>query len=437
MKIIITFLGFTPPDKDLKETPYKHQGKIYKGEVFAVALDKFCDYDKMLVCVTPVAKKSTWSKLKELGKLNDDRIELIEIPTGRNNVEMWEIFETISARINPLESVIFDITHGLRMLPFLVFLFAAYLKSAKQVEISAVYYGALELRDRSKNEPAPVIDLSEFVSMFDWITATTRFTETGDGQALAALLRAASPDNNESRDFPEVRPYKTIGKAAEFIESTSLALSLARPIEVMESAIKLKDCLFQARDGIAKRAKPFSLLSEQVIEQYGQFALDRPEQPDNIRESLSQQLHMITWYLKRDRIIQAMALMREWIVSVLMWKFGVGQGMRDKDAREQVEKALGNAAADQKSEDKRLPQRLNSLYEEDMQALAEVVSIGKLWDKLGQIRNDLAHVGMNLSAKKAGKLKVGANEVFGQLEVCVLPFIEPLSDEEDGETIAP
>jgi CRISPR-associated DxTHG motif protein len=436
MKTIITFLGFTPPIRNLEETQYEYRGEIYEGEVFAVALDQFCDYDKMLVCVTPGAKASTWLKLKELGKLNNNRVELVEIPTGKNNAEMWEIFETITARINPHESVIFDITHGLRMLPFLVFLFAAYLKSAKQVEISAVYYGALELRDRSKNEPAPVIDLSEFVSMFDWITATTRFTETGDGQALAALLYAASPSKDELKYKPDVRPYQTIAKAAKSIESTSLALSLARPIEVMKSASQLEDFLVKAKDGIAQRAKPFSLLSEQVLEQYGQFALALPEELDNVRESLSQQFHMIGWYLKRDRIIQATTLMREWIVSVLMWKFGLGEMMMGKKVRGQVENALGNAAEDQKPEKRRHKERLESLYEENMQALDNVQNIGELWGQLGDIRNDLAHVGMKSSRSPASTLKENANKIFGELEACILPLIEPLSSEDAGDTIA-
>jgi hypothetical protein len=416
MKTIVTFLGKYP-----KETKYQYRGAVYQGQVFAEALRQFCDYDKMLVCVTPEAKESTWPILEGLG---DDRIEAVEIPTGQNNDEMWEIFETITDRIKADDFVIFDITHGLRILPFLVFLFAAYLKSAKQVEISAIYYGAFELAGTTEDGSAPVIDLSEFVSMFDWITATTRFTETGDGQALAALLHAASPDNDESRDFPEVQPYKTIAKAAKSIEDTSLALSLARPIEVMECASKLKDLLVKAEEGIEKRAKPFSLLSEKVVEQYGRFALDRPTQTENVFEGLSQQFHMIEWYLERDQIIQAMALAREWVVSVFVWKFGAANNMRNNSIRGQVENALNNAAADQKSKNNPRGKRLDSLYEKNMQDLVEVEDIGKLWDKLRQIRNNLAHVGMNPHKMPASKLKVHAIEYYKDLEVCILPFLE-------------
>ena len=69
-----------------------------------------------------------------------------------------------------------------------VFLFAAYLKAAKNVTIDAIYYGALELGNSETGIPAPVIDLSEFVSMIDWLTATDQFIKTGNGKSLANLL---------------------------------------------------------------------------------------------------------------------------------------------------------------------------------------------------------------------------------------------------------
>ena len=166
---IITFLGKYP-----RETIYSHSARTYKGQVFAEALHQFCEYDTMLVCVTEEAKATTWPLLEAL---RDERIKPIDIPTGRTTEEMWETFKIITQYVDEDDRVIFDITHGLRSLPFLVFLFAAYLKAAKNVTIAAIYYGAPELSDTPNNVPAPVIDLSEFVSMIDWITATNQFTQ--------------------------------------------------------------------------------------------------------------------------------------------------------------------------------------------------------------------------------------------------------------------
>jgi CRISPR-associated DxTHG motif protein len=144
---IITFLGKYP-----KETIYSYGDNTYKGKVFAEALHQFCQYDSMLVCVTEEAKATSWPVLEALG---DSRIKAVEIPTGKTTEEMWDTFKNVTNYVDEGDRVIFDITHGLRSLPFLVFLFAAYLKSAKNVEIQAIYYGAFELGDTNKKLPAP------------------------------------------------------------------------------------------------------------------------------------------------------------------------------------------------------------------------------------------------------------------------------------------
>ena len=141
--------------------------------------------------MTDDAEEKVWKKLRSEGKarelMEDDRVQALPIKTGNDTGEMWDIFMTIAGEIEAEETVIFDITHGLRSLPFLVFLFAAYLKSAKGVKIRGIYYGALEL---SKDNVTPVINLSEFVEMLDWLGASERFIEMGDGSALAELLKS-------------------------------------------------------------------------------------------------------------------------------------------------------------------------------------------------------------------------------------------------------
>jgi len=333
MKKIITFLGI-----QAKKTTYCFQGQNYDGEVFAEALHKFCNYDSMLVCVTSEAKEKTFPILE---KLEEKRIQAVEIPTGQSTEEMWETFKIINQKVNENDSVIFDITHGLRSLPFLVFLFAAYLKAAKNVTIEAIYYGAWEL-GFSNNGIAPVIDLSEFIGMLDWLTATERFVEIGDGQPLADLLKKGMPSKIELRDSISARELKRdLEAASKAIESISLALRLTRPIETMEEATKLEQALKKAAPSIAKQAQPFSILGEQVVKEYGQFALENPRENSQLANNLWLQLKMIQWYRERQQIVQAVTLTREWIVSVLALKFGEPM-FSNKNGRSEVERALNN-----------------------------------------------------------------------------------------------
>ncbi|WP_414516473.1 TIGR02221 family CRISPR-associated protein [Nostoc sp. PCC 9305] len=404
MKIIITFLGI-----QAKKTTYSFEDKNYDGEVFAEALHKFCNYDSMLVCVTKEAKKTTFPILENL---KNERIQAVEIPTGETTEQMWETFKIITEKVNENDSVIFDITHGLRSLPFLVFLFAAYLKAAKNVTIEAIYYGAWELAF-SNNGIAPVIDLSEFVSMIDWLTATERFIEIGDGQALANLLKTAIPSSVELCNNPASRPLKSqLEKTAKSIETISLALNLTRPIETMQSAIRLEEILKQAEPSFAERAKPFSLLSERVVKEYGQFALEDPTNQVALVENLWLQLQMIEWYIQRDRVVQAVTLAREWLISVLVLKFG--ELMFDKNkGRKYVEGAINNAVENRKA----LPRPITpSPCDEKLTALPQVEELLKVWSQMAELRNDIAHVGMNLNPQPALKLKEKALLLYPQLQ---------------------
>ena len=405
MTTIVTFLG----DRGGLLTTYSYQDKNYTGGVFAEALRQFCEFDRMIVCVTERAKEKTWSVLENL---QDSRIQPLDIPTGQDTAEMWQTFEIISKEIHEGEFVIFDITHGLRSLPFLVFLFAAYLKSAKNVSIKGIYYGALELKN-SENI-APVIDLSEFVSMIDWITATTRFTEIGNGQALVDLLRKEIPLPEELINNHESQKVRSsLESTAKAIETISLALSTTRPIEVMESAARLEKTLKRSADAFGKRARPFQLLSDRVLNEYGQFALSQPKQDDVLPENLKLQLQMIDWYLKRDNILQSMTLAREWLVSILVFQFNISELMYDHSkGRKYIEQSLNNAVEKRKPN----PQvRESSKYDQMFESLEYADDLADLWVSITTLRNDLAHCGMNPSPILAKKLKEKALDIYPHL----------------------
>jgi CRISPR-associated DxTHG motif protein len=402
---IITFLGKYP-----RETIYSHNDSTYKGQVFAEALHQFCEYDTMLVCVTEEAKATTWPLLEALG---DARIKPIDIPTGRTTEEMWETFKIITQYIDEDDRVIFDITHGLRSLPFLVFLFAAYLKAAKNVTIAAIYYGAPELSDSKNNVPAPVIDLSEFVSMIDWITATNQFVKIGDGRELAKLLESAIPSKLELTEIPSARQIRdNLKNSAEAIENISLALSVTRPIEAMQSATKLEEILKEAAPSFADRAKPFSLLSDKVVQQYGQFALQNPTDEAALSQNLRLQLQMVKWYIDRNQLVQAVTLAREWLVSILALRFG--EPMFDySKGRKYIEAALNNAVEKNKP-NPRPP--IDTHCDEKFSALLESGELANVWNKMTELRNDIAHVGMKLEPQKAAKLKNKASSLYPRLQ---------------------
>lgn len=407
---VISFLGPT----NYSETIYHYQGCECRTRFFPVALSHFLKPQQMLVCATPTVREH--QNLKDLQAALDQMKtphRVVDIAEGHSEQDLWEIFAAITGAVDEDEQVVFDVTHSFRSLPMLVFLAVAYLKAARQVKVERVLYGAWEARDLQTNR-SPVFDLTPFVSLFDWTSATTRFVETGDGSALAKLLRAGMPSGSQMKEDLETRALgKNLRLAAEAIDSVSLALRLARPFEVMQSSAQFETALEQSRPGIQARAKPFALLVDSMVQEYRQFALEEPDERERWEEGLRLQLAMIDWYIRRRHIIQAATLAREWIVSLLALEFDAP--LFDlKKGREQVEWALNNAA--ERARPKPRKPKHASVYDDELSKYAHEGDLVRLWSRITDLRNDIAHAGMRSSPKQASLLKQNMESLYADLE---------------------
>jgi len=89
----------------------------------------------------------------------------ISIPDGKDEAEIWGIFETLTQNVNEGDSIVFDITHAFRSIPFLAMIAVSYLRAAKGIELNAIVYGAYDARIDDKS---PVFNLTPFVTLLDW-----------------------------------------------------------------------------------------------------------------------------------------------------------------------------------------------------------------------------------------------------------------------------
>ena len=401
MKKVITFLG-----TKRQATQYSLGNQIYTGDVFAQALRQFLEFDQMLVFVTARARSEVYPVLEALG---DDRIIPVDIPIGENADEMWEIFEKLTSQIDDGDEVSFDITHGLRSIPFLVFLAAAFLKSAKQVTIEGIYYGASELRQDSEgnSRPAPIIDLSEFVTLLDWLNASEQFREFGNASELARQLRQAGTE-------------PSLGNAAKALEKVSRSLRLILPDQAMEASYELERSLEDAAEAIKQSARPFSVLSKQVTNSYAPLALPNPRGKKSLINGLQIERQMIQWYLDRNLVIQAVAVAREWLISWGALYAGHTSIYDWKKTREPVENAFNEAARGTASLGLEY-RKANGEFIFENHCLSTGEASHKLFSELGDVRNTLLHAGKNLNERSAVELERRARKLCKLIEELPLP----------------
>lgn len=323
--------------------------------------------DEILIVKTRAATEQHWQSLQqELIDRGFPEPVPVDIPDGGSREELWEIFNKLVEVVQEGDVVSFDITHSFRSLPLISFLSVAYLKYVKNVEIKALYYGAYEARDRGKNI-SPVFDLTEFCSLLDWIMGVNSFLNHGTAVHIGELLRQAQR-TAKAKQGPAQRELNNFGG---LIENISRALFTIRPFEVMELTRKLENYRVGTEQrarlerDVAEWAAPFRVLMDKLIDGFSTFA-GLPDRSDPA--NLQRHLEMARWYVDHNYAPQALAIMRELVISKVMHQRGQYENVFDNNAREHMSTEL------------RATIKENSL-------------VGKLWSKLPGLRNDVLHAG--------------------------------------------
>lgn len=380
----IGFLG----KSSYEQTTYEYQGQRESTRFFSAALPYFFpQLDKVLVFVTPEVKEhDNYATLKQL---LGEKFQDVEIPNGTSEEEMWKIFDALIESVPAGEEVIFDITHSFRSLPLLTFLAASYLRVVRGVKVKKILYGAFQAKD-AQTGITPVLDLSPFIDLLDWLTAAQQFLQTGNAEGLAAFLI----EKGKAEKIGSMR------NAGESLLMLSQQLMLMRPLKVMETAAKLHNRLQKAD---VASIKPFELLLEHVQEEYASRALIEPNK--NPLDSLRIQLGLIQWYAEKNHYMQAVTLAREWLISAFEWKIDNSLEF-NPERREEIQKGLTGIS----KEISKQKVELNEFGKKIKEQYADITSLGKLMDAVTQIRNDIDHAGMNKSAQDAKELIKRINE---------------------------
>ncbi len=420
----ITFLGALAAHETTYVMP---DGREQTAPFFGVALAHLYPNTEMRVFVTQKARAMHWERFEALAAGHTASLLPVDIPDGENEAQLWQVFQAVVDHVDADEPVIFDITHGFRSLPFLSFLAAAYLRVVKNIHLEAVLYGNFEARDQSVTpNRAPVIDLTRFVSLLDWMVAADRFVRFGDARDLAEILRdrQATPVHLAAAagDRQAQQMAGALRGAAAAMERVALPLRLTRPVETMEAAAGLDQALTAAQAVIWQWAPPFALVAGQVRTAYAPFGLPAPLDPASLAQSLAIQRELVVWYLEKEQILQAATLGQEWLLSWTMaW---LGEGPLDNQLkRQQISSLLGAEAKrlrEERDRGKRSGEAIGFVAQR-LDRVPEPVRTLDLFTQLGQVRNDLNHAGLREGRMPAAALASRARTLCLQLADLALP----------------
>jgi len=394
--LVVTFLGtgnYQPATYLWHDGAQEHR---YETHLFPIALDAWLRPERLLVLLTPEAQRSPhWSTLRaQLG----ERAQPVPIPPGKSEAELWDLFEQLAAAVPNGAELVLDVTHSYRTLPLFAAVAALLLRHLRQVTVARVLYGAFEARDPATGT-APVFDLTPLIDLADWLSGVEALRRSGDGRLLAARLRLtqAAARRRGGEELPS-----RLKKVADELDTFSAALWLNRPREALAAAHELQRQLAQAAPELARWAPPFALLADAVAAELAPIACAEPDRLD--AEQLRAQLALVEYASDKGLVLQAVTMAREWLVSWYLWTAypELHAHWISREARNQAEEALNEFARALREGSglaAQLPQR----------------QIGERWDRLAQLRNDLAHCGMRQNALSLAKIRQRAGELLAGL----------------------
>lgn len=400
----------------------------------AILCKDWGEEDEIIVFLTKEAKNKNWvdngHKDKDGNPLQSEglkhRLEHLnlkadivprDVPDGRSEYEIWEMFDLVFNQINDGDEIIFDITHGFRSLPMLVIIILNYARALKDIKIKGIYYGAFEslgtLRDVKKmdivDRNAPIFNLTPFVHLFNWTVAIDDFLTYGDAkdineltnEELTPILRATEGKDKSAQNLKTLSTK--LKKMTELIQ-TSRGLSVIRDFDFNN----LRELISYNKESILK---PINPLLDKISDKIKGFN----------NNDIENGYAAVEWCIEHNLIPQGYTILQETMITEIVAKhFGEAE-IANRDKRELVSQAIN-------IKHRRIPEdKWNKVAESNKDVLLKIMSeldddFIRIFDSVSQYRNDIDHAGFRDSPHKPEglnrklkeyyeKLKGGANHV--------------------------
>lgn len=407
---LIAFLGTGKYD----ETTYVWN-ELRKTTRFSVcACVDFLKPDEIIVFLTKEARENTFADFKVEMIPFSGVIKDIDIPLGATQEELWEIFNTINDAVAEGEEVAMDVTNGQRSLPMLALLTAAFMKTARDISVKHLLYGAFDVGSTQGQGVTPMFDLSAMLGLLDWSVAADRFIRSGDSRDMGALLKDFSAQVKKDGNYERsaIQRALPLEDAAHSLNRATDALFLLRPYSAMREIDILKKNfrrIFDSRMS-ENQMSPLYRLLEKIDRSYSKLGNAEPEKEDAAAETLDQERQLIFWYHEHGHLMQSISLAREWLISWVMYRDGK-LNLLDRKLREDCEKRINDFTHNEQSWQST----------DFIGAFMNGKTFHDLWREVTNIRNDIAHAGKNYHPNEADALIRRINKQIQVIQGMDLP----------------
>lgn len=390
---LISFLGAG------KYTPcrYRYEGTETEApvEFVQIAMAHFFRPSEILIFTTEEAYRNNFAPA---GKLRDQLSQPVKtgfaqnaknvmVPSGRSEIEIWQIFNTVLQQVGANDRLLFDVTHGFRSLPLISLACIQYLRTLRNVSLEGIYYGAFEAREE-RNDPAaaaPIFDLTPFVELMDWSQAVKEFVKYGECGSIGDLLREkVVPRKKASRGTDQ--EANVLDGLSKTLNKMNQSFSTCRGKEIYETDFRKRvlELLAELKQ-LPNTLPAFAALADRMIAKVNTLDCSGAGASSEVQRGLG----AVQWCLEHNLIQQAYTLLQETVVTYFCQR--LGYDYLQLKPREQVSAALAVLARKKELGEPVWDPIVETLQQIEKLAGRELLDC---YNRLTQGRNDLDHAGL-------------------------------------------
>lgn len=377
----------------------EHASKFIQASLCSIFKDEI---ESVCVFTTNGAKGKHWGCLEEeVKKVSDNTPSNIDIPDGKSEEEIWQIFEAVYNEIEEGDNIIFDVTHSFRSIPILalsVFVFAKTIKKAN----TRIYYGAYEARDEEKNV-APIFDLTPLFDIIEWTKATENFLRFGRFNYAGHMIKKYGKQRGKETQGKDT-DATTVRNLQERIKSFSTAILSCRGRDILEADFSdIQKTIDELKE--SSMSFPIKSLLDKIKEKVQGYKKD----------DVLNGFRAVEWCIEHELIQQGFTILQETIVTKVGYDLEGRLLLGDRE-RNIARDALNYV--DITSRGKTFDFGRTSCDEENIRNNAPKVNgeLAKIYGQITNSRNDMNHSGFNENSTNYKKLKNQLGECFKQVK---------------------
>ena len=389
--------------------------------IFRLFCSDFTEEDRVLIFLTGAARKSNWESNGDTKKGLKETLEGIkrelnigfqivtgDIPEGRTEKEIWEIFRVVFEALNNNDELILDVTHGFRSIPMLGLVLLNYARFLKNISVKGIFYGAYEARN--ENNEAPIFDITSFDRLLRWSNAADSFLNygiTGPMESLvkerAAILREKTENFERAKKLEQFD--RILGEIAKnFFTVRGREILSGRKFEIEKQNINaIADEFIEP---------PFGTIKNKIQEKLRPF-----ENKNSIKNCLA----AVKWYIRHGLIQQGITLTQELIVTfILQYLDFPWDVLANRELVTMCITVYSRNIPEAKWDDKVLQERKKALK---ILSCEPMEKLGGLFEALREYRNDINHGGFLENARTARKFKAKLEAVYPEVERVISNYL--------------